>query len=86
VISTPHETVSQPDIPPVQTQAALWHTLEVSDALARLGTDPANGLSEDEVRRRRAEFGANVLEARAGRSPWAILRAFLRQSRCRWSS
>ena len=50
-----------------------WHRLEVSEALERLETDPARGLSGDEAARRLAEHGPNELRAAPRISPWAIL-------------
>ncbi|HWM91921.1 MAG TPA: cation-translocating P-type ATPase [Thermoanaerobaculia bacterium] len=52
-----------------------WHGMEVSEALERLGTDPARGLSEEEATRRLAEHGPNELQAARRISPWAILLA-----------
>lgn len=50
----------------------LWHTLPVSDVLARLRTTAA-GLSEAEAARRLLEYGPNELRAAQRVSPWAIL-------------
>jgi len=41
--------------------------------LRSLGTDAQSGLSDEEAARRLQERGANELEDRGGRSPWAIL-------------
>ncbi|KAK4442051.1 hypothetical protein QBC34DRAFT_456653 [Podospora aff. communis PSN243] len=37
-----------------------WHTIAVDDALRRLGTSLDQGLSQDQVKRRTAEFGKNA--------------------------
>ena len=50
-----------------------WHGMEIAEALERLETDPAQGLSEEEARRRLAERGPNELQAARRISPWAIL-------------
>jgi Ca2+-transporting ATPase len=49
------------------------HALPVADALARLGVSIAGGLSEDEVKRRRAAFGPNTIAARRKTSTLALL-------------
>jgi len=49
-----------------------WHALEANDALRELDTAP-DGLTEAEVARRRAQYGANELIERGLKSPWAIL-------------
>jgi Ca2+-transporting ATPase len=55
-----------------------WYRMEVSEALERLGTDPARGLSEEEARGRLAEHGPNELQAARRVSPWEILLAQLK--------
>ena len=47
--------------------------MEVSEALKRLEVDPAQGLSETEVKRRRARFGPNELIERGPKSAWKII-------------
>jgi Ca2+-transporting ATPase len=47
--------------------------LDGGEVAARLGVDPARGLSSDEAERRLAQDGPNELEAAAGVSPWALL-------------
>jgi len=49
-----------------------WHRLPVDVVLQKLGTDPQRGLSEEEARRRLAQYGPNRLEERAAVSPWQI--------------
>ncbi len=44
-----------------------------AEVAARLGVDPAVGLSEEEARRRLAEHGPNELQESQGRGPLAIL-------------
>ena len=52
-----------------------WYQLEPDEALDRLQTDKEQGLSEEEVALRRAEYGLNELEEKEGRPPLAILAA-----------
>ena len=47
--------------------------LQVADALTRLGTDGARGLSSTEAQRRLTEHGPNELVAARRISPWTIL-------------
>ncbi len=61
--------------PPAAAPPA-WHALPVSDALARHGVDPAQGLTEDEAAQRLLRDGPNSLPEQAGRS--ALMR-FLSQ-------
>ncbi|NPA31806.1 MAG: cation-translocating P-type ATPase [Chloroflexi bacterium] len=49
-----------------------WHRLTVEEVLRLLDVDPQRGLSEEEARRRLAQYGPNVLEERAVASPWQI--------------
>jgi P-type Ca2+ transporter type 2C len=53
--------------------ATSWWQRTVDETLAVLGTTAADGLSSDEVARRRARYGANLLAAASGRSDFAIL-------------
>lgn len=55
-----------------------WHAMSAEEALRALGADGEVGLDEDEVRRRREQFGENKLpeEGRA-----TLLQTFLRQFR-----
>jgi Ca2+-transporting ATPase len=54
-------------------ELGAWHTSEAAEVLRALGTDAASGLSNEEAARRLEEWGANELEDRGTRSPWAIL-------------
>ena len=47
----------------------IWHELSADAASSAQSVDPRQGLSAAEVERRRAEFGANVLTPRKGKSP-----------------
>src|SRR5688572_5260094 len=53
-----------------------WYQLSPEEVATRLDVDPARGLSDLEVQRRRQQYGSNVLAAKEQESP---LRAFLRQ-------
>jgi Ca2+-transporting ATPase len=46
-----------------QSQATRWYALGVDDAVARLGTDEATGLTSDEAEKRLAEYGPNELQS-----------------------
>lgn len=48
-----------------------WHTLSAQETLDRLGTSPS-GMTEDEARRRLAEYGPNELKETAVVSPLSI--------------
>ena len=50
-----------------------WYALPAEEVLQRLETDTANGLSAQEVERRRAEHGTNELPREGGTPPWRIL-------------
>jgi len=50
-----------------------WYRLESEEVLARLETDPEQGLAGPEVKRRLAEYGLNELIERGTKSPWRIL-------------
>ena len=58
---------------PERTKAAPPHARSAADVAADLGVDPAQGLAEDEVRRRRDEHGPNRLREAETRSAAAIL-------------
>jgi len=49
-----------------------WHSLDVSEALKALESDPRRGLSDDEVARRLAAHGPNELKKEDRVSPWTI--------------
>jgi len=53
-----------------------WWMLVTADCLAKLNTDAATGLSEQESQRRLAEHGPNELQAARRVSPWVL---FLQQ-------
>ncbi|MEM0337692.1 MAG: calcium-translocating P-type ATPase, PMCA-type [Candidatus Caldarchaeum sp.] len=53
-----------------------WHSLSVEEVVARLGTDPVNGLSSEEAQRRLKIFGPNELEPPKKTSP---IKIFLKQ-------
>jgi len=50
-----------------------YHALDVDQVLRHLEVDPAEGLSDDEVARRRARHGENRLAADHGAGPLALL-------------
>lgn len=50
-----------------------WYALAAEEVLQRLETDAANGLSAQEVERRRTEHGTNELPREGGTPPWKIL-------------
>jgi Ca2+-transporting ATPase len=49
-----------------------WYLIDTTETLARLEST-ADGLSADQVQRRRGEFGANELVERRRHGPWQIL-------------
>ena len=53
--------------------APPWHELEAEEVLRRLGAS-REGLSDEEARRRAAEYGPNALAGRGGRHPLMLLR------------
>jgi len=57
--------------------SADWYRLSAEEALRRLGTTPASGLTEAEVPRRVEQYGPNELADQGGRGPWQILLAQL---------
>jgi cation-transporting P-type ATPase F len=46
-----------------------WHSLEMEDVTRTLETDPAKGLTEEEVFSRRKAFGENTLTQKLGQGP-----------------
>ena len=52
-----------------------WHRLSGESAAARLGADPATGLTELEAQKRLDQYGPNEVTDRGGRSPWRLLLA-----------
>ena len=51
----------------------LWHTQTVEAVLRELNVDTSLGLSDDEVARRREQYGSNELIERGGKHPLRIL-------------
>src|SRR6188768_2185624 len=60
------------------SSAVAWHRLPVDEVLAERGVDPQDGLSAEEVEKRRAEHGPNKLAEGEKEPGW---HAFLRQYR-----
>jgi Ca2+-transporting ATPase len=52
-----------------------WHTKSTDHVLETLGTDPDQGLSDQQASDRLREHGPNELVERAAKSPWRILLA-----------
>ncbi len=50
-----------------------WYQLSVQDVVRQLETDPAQGLTDGEARRRLEQHGPNELIERGGRTSWQIL-------------
>ncbi len=50
-----------------------YYSLPSTDALRSLEVDPQTGLSDDEVKSRREQYGANELHHAQRRSIWLIL-------------
>lgn len=50
-----------------------WHTLSVDETSHRLESSINSGLTTAAVIERRARYGANALNEKAGRSPWRML-------------
>jgi len=63
-------------VPPVRLRpgpdAPAWHSLEAPDVAAHLGTG-ANGITDDEARRRRVETGRNEFEPTPPTHPLVVL-------------
>ena len=49
-----------------------WHSLDVTETLAGLATDPRRGLSEEEAARRLTEYGPNELKKEDRVSTWTL--------------
>jgi Ca2+-transporting ATPase len=49
-----------------------WHAIEPSQVLKELETDPHNGLTEDEVKKRLEKYGYNELKKEEGISPFTL--------------
>ncbi|MFN9088552.1 MAG: cation-translocating P-type ATPase [Gemmatimonadaceae bacterium] len=71
----PPAAFSTPSIGSDPPPTALWSTLSPDQAQAALDVSRDQGLSTTAVESRRAEYGANVLQAAARRRPWRILLA-----------
>jgi Ca2+-transporting ATPase len=54
-----------------------WYALSADEVVDDLGTDPDQGLSPDEVQRRIAEYGANVIPAEPPPTPWQMAKGQL---------
>jgi P-type Ca2+ transporter type 2C len=54
-----------------------WYRVSAAEAAARLGTDPASGLTDSEARKRLDQYGPNVVAERGGRSAGQVLLAQL---------
>lgn len=52
---------------------ARWHSIDVDEAAAELGTSPVSGLSAGEAERRLGEHGPNEVTAARAVSPWKLL-------------
>jgi magnesium-transporting ATPase (P-type) len=50
----------------------VWHALQVAETVAAVESDSERGLTEDEVRARRARFGPNKLPEHEGRSMLSV--------------
>jgi len=46
-----------------------WHHLDLKEVARTLETDPAKGLTEEEVLSRRRAFGENTLTQKVGQGP-----------------
>jgi len=51
---------------------ANWHSLEATQVLKELNTDPHNGLTEDEIKRRLEKYGYNELKKEEKISPFIL--------------
>lgn len=58
---------------PGPVHAHQWHSLSVAETLQRLGVEPSEGLSSQEVTQRLARFGPNELQEKDGVRPWRLL-------------
>mgnify|MGYP001796851509 FL=1 len=54
-------------------QEAVWHSLEVNEAIELLSGNADTGLTSREVESRLQKYGTNELEESGGRSSWEIL-------------
>ena len=51
---------------------AIWHSIEPAQVLKELDTDPHNGLTEDEIKRRLEKYGYNELKKEEKISPFTL--------------
>jgi P-type Ca2+ transporter type 2C len=63
------DTTHRPDPAVADVAGTAWHAREVDEVLTDLAVDPAEGLNDAEVGRRRDEVGPNRLERAARRHP-----------------
>jgi Ca2+-transporting ATPase len=49
-----------------------WHSIEATQVLKELNTDPHKGLTGDEVKRRLEKYGYNELKKEEGVSPFTL--------------
>jgi len=56
----------------ISTTAKAWHSLEITEAIRELDSNP-RGLSSEEAQRRLAQFGPNELAEEKKISPWMLL-------------
>ncbi|MCS6828989.1 MAG: cation-transporting P-type ATPase, partial [Caldilinea sp.] len=54
-------------------QRSQWHLLSVEAVIEQLRSDPAMGLTAQQVAELQAQVGPNELVERASRSPWRLL-------------
>jgi P-type Ca2+ transporter type 2C len=59
-----------PSTPPNGDEPLEWFRLSVADASVALGVDPTSGLPDDEVERRREQYGPNELAEQPRRPAW----------------
>jgi Ca2+-transporting ATPase len=50
-----------------------WYQLETDQVIENLQTNPQDGLSDEEARKRLEKYGPNELVEKGGRNPWLIL-------------
>ena len=59
----------------ISPSSQVWHVLDAAAAVAQLGSNRTNGLSEAEVAKRRAHHGPNAIREGARRSKLRMLLA-----------
>jgi Ca2+-transporting ATPase len=60
-------------------EGKIWHSVSAAEAAADLDSDLERGLTEDQVQKRRAQFGTNELREAPGRTFWQMLLEQLNQ-------